>query len=117
MSWLNKLKPAGIRTDAAASKRNVPEGLWEKVRQLRRGAVPARAGRKPGGLPQVRPPHADPRAVRLTALFDPASTREIAPRLGPVDLLKFKDSKYGERIKAAQKASGEARRAGGDAAC
>jgi acetyl-CoA carboxylase carboxyl transferase subunit beta len=55
----------------------------------------------------VRPPHGDPRAARL-ALFDADSTTEIGARLGPTDLLKFKDQKkYSERIKAAQKNTGE----------
>ncbi len=43
-----------------------------------------------------------------SALFDPLSTTEIAGRLGPTDVLKFKDQKkYAERIKATQKSSGE----------
>ncbi len=109
MSWLNKLKPAGIRTDAAASKkRNVPEGLWEKCDSC--GAALYRPELEENLEVCPKCGHHMPiRArARLTALFDPASTREIAPRLGPVDVLKFKDSKkYAERIKATQKASGE----------
>jgi len=46
--------------------------------------------------------------ARLTALFDPDSTQEIGAALGPTDVLKFRDQKrYAERIKAAQKATGE----------
>src|SRR3546814_10359353 len=29
MSWLNKLRPARIRTDGG-NKRSIPEGLWDK---------------------------------------------------------------------------------------
>ncbi len=56
----------------------------------------------------MRPPHGDPRARALAALFDADSTTEIGARLGPTDLLKFKDQKkYSERIKIAQKNTGE----------
>src|SRR5690606_37181059 len=45
---------------------------------------------------------------RLTALFDPDSTTENGAALGPTDVLKFRDQKrYSDRIKAAQKATGE----------
>ena len=109
MSWLNKLKPAGIRTDAAASKkRNVPEGLWEKCDHC--GAALYRPELEENLEVCPKCGHHMPiRArARLLALLDPGSTREIAPRLGPVDVLKFRDSKkYADRIKATQKASGE----------
>ena len=46
--------------------------------------------------------------ARLASLFDPDSTSEIGAGLGPTDVLKFKDQKkYSERIKAAQKSTGE----------
>jgi acetyl-CoA carboxylase carboxyl transferase subunit beta len=46
--------------------------------------------------------------VRLTAFLDPGSTSEIGANLGPTDVLKFKDQKkYSDRIKAAQKSTGE----------
>jgi acetyl-CoA carboxylase carboxyl transferase subunit beta len=46
--------------------------------------------------------------VRLASFLDAGSTSEIGAELGPTDVLKFKDQKkYSERIKAAQKSSGE----------
>jgi len=46
--------------------------------------------------------------ARLASLFDADSMSEIGAELGPVDVLKFKDQKkYSDRIKAAQKATGE----------
>jgi acetyl-CoA carboxylase carboxyl transferase subunit beta len=46
--------------------------------------------------------------ARLAALFDPGSTRELGAALGPTDVLKFRDQKrYADRIKAAQKSTGE----------
>jgi len=109
MSWLKKLMPSGIRTETVAAKRrSVPEGLWEKCDRC--GAVLYRPELEENL--EVCPKcsfHMPIRGrVRLNALFDPGSTVEIGAELGPVDVLKFKDQKkYSERIKAAQKATGE----------
>ena len=109
MSWLKKLMPARIRTDSgAARKRSVPEGLWEKCDKC--GAVLYRPELEENLEVCPKCSHHMPiRArVRLLALFDPDSTREIGASLGPTDILKFKDQKkYADRIKAAQKSSGE----------
>jgi acetyl-CoA carboxylase carboxyl transferase subunit beta len=46
--------------------------------------------------------------VRLKACLDTEGRTEIGANLGPVDVLSFKDQKkYAERIRAAQKATGE----------
>lgn len=109
MSWLKKLMPARIRTDAGEKrKRSVPEGLWEKCERC--GAALYRPELEENL--QVCPKcsfHMPIRArARLAALFDPGSGREIAAALGPTDVLRFKDQKkYSDRIKAAQKATGE----------
>ncbi|UHQ21713.1 acetyl-CoA carboxylase, carboxyltransferase subunit beta [Lysobacter sp. 5GHs7-4] len=112
MSWLKKLMPGsrtGIRTDSAGAKRrSVPEGLWEKCDRC--GAVLYRPELEENL--EVCPKcsfHMPIRGrVRLNALFDAGSTSEIAAELGPTDVLKFKDQKkYSDRIKAAQKATGE----------
>ncbi|HVK52552.1 MAG TPA: acetyl-CoA carboxylase, carboxyltransferase subunit beta [Pseudoxanthomonas sp.] len=110
MSWLSKLMPSGIRTEGggAKSKRSVPEGLWEKCDRC--GAVLYRPELEENL--EVCPKcafHMPIRArARLAALFDPGSTQEIGAELGPVDVLKFKDQKkYVDRIKAAQKSTGE----------
>ncbi|WP_374249411.1 acetyl-CoA carboxylase, carboxyltransferase subunit beta [Thermomonas sp.] len=109
MSWLKKLIPGnGIRTDAGSErKRSVPEGLWEKCERC--GSVLYRPELEENL--EVCPKcafHMPIRArARLTALLDDAG-REIGAELGPVDVLKFKDQKrYSDRIKAAQKATGE----------
>ena len=109
MSWLKKLTSPRIRTQAAsARKRNVPEGLWEKCEQC--GAV--LYGPELAENLEVCPKcafHGPIRArARLGAFLDSGSGREIGAQLGPTDVLKFKDQKkYAERIKAAQKATGE----------
>ncbi len=109
MSWLKKLMPASIRTDTnAARKRSVPEGLWEKCDGC--GAVLYRQELEDNL--EVCPKcgfHGAIRARRrLHAFLDGGAGVEIAPELGPVDVLKFKDQKkYSDRIKAAQKNTGE----------
>ena len=109
MSWLKKLMPARIRTEAAAGrKRSVPEGLWEKCDRC--GAVLYRPELEENLEVCPKCSHHMPiRArVRLHAFLDAASTSEIGATLGPTDVLKFKDQKkYSDRIKAAQKATGE----------
>jgi acetyl-CoA carboxylase carboxyl transferase subunit beta len=109
MSWLKKLMPARIRTDAAVDrKRSVPEGLWEKCDRC--GAVLYRPELEENL--EVCPKcgfHMPIRArARLAALLDDGMGHEIGAALGPTDVLKFRDQKkYSDRIKAAQKATGE----------
>ena len=111
MSWLSKLMPSGIRTEAGAAKKNkrsVPEGLWEKCDRC--GAVLYRPELEENleVCPKCNFHMAIRARARLAALFDPGSTREIGATLGPTDVLKFKDQKkYADRIKAAQKSTGE----------
>jgi acetyl-CoA carboxylase carboxyl transferase subunit beta len=101
--------PARIRTEAPAGrKRSVPEGLWEKC--ARCGAVLYRPELEENLEVCPKCNHHMPiRArVRLRAFLDPEGTTEIGATLGPVDVLNFKDQKkYSDRIKAAQKSTGE----------
>ena len=110
MSWLKKLMPGtGIRTEAGSErKRSVPEGLWEKCERC--GSVLYRPELEENL--EVCPKcafHMPIRArARLAALLDDGAGREIGEKLGPTDVLKFKDQKkYSDRIKAAQKSTGE----------
>ncbi|MEJ1098622.1 MULTISPECIES: acetyl-CoA carboxylase, carboxyltransferase subunit beta [unclassified Pseudoxanthomonas] len=110
MSWLSKLMPSGIRTEGGSGKgkRSVPEGLWEKCDRC--GAVLYRPELEENleVCPKCNFHMAIRARARLASLFDPDTTQEIGGELGPVDILKFKDQKkYSERIKAAQKATGE----------
>ncbi|MEO6518959.1 MAG: acetyl-CoA carboxylase, carboxyltransferase subunit beta [Pseudoxanthomonas sp.] len=110
MSWLSKLMPSGIRTQAGANKnkRSVPEGLWEKCERC--GSVLYRPELEENleVCPKCNFHMAIRARARLTALFDTGNLEEIGAALGPVDPLKFKDQKkYIDRIKASQKATGE----------
>lgn len=109
MSWLQKIMPPRIRTDAAVvKKRSVPEGLWEKCERCSAVLYGPELEENLEVCPKCafhRPIRA---RARLKAFLDAGSTQEIAADLGPTDILKFKDQKrYADRIKAAQRATGE----------
>ena len=110
MSWLKKLMPGtGIRTDAGSErKRSVPEGLWEKCERCSSVLYRPELEENLEVCPKCAF-HMPIRArARLAALLDDGAGREIGAELGPTDVLKFKDQKkYSDRIKAAQKSTGE----------
>ena len=109
MSWLKKLMPARIRTEPATGrKRSVPEGLWEKCGGC--GSVLYRPELEENleVCPKCGHHMAIRGRVRLERFLDAGTGVEIARELGPTDVLKFKDQKrYSDRIKGAQKATGE----------
>jgi acetyl-CoA carboxylase carboxyl transferase subunit beta len=107
VSWLKKLMPSRIRTEGG-NKRSVPEGLWEKCDKC--GAVLYRPELEENLEVCPKCSHHMPIRARgrLASLFDAGSMQEIAAELGPTDVLKFRDQKkYSDRIKAAQKSTGE----------
>jgi len=108
MSWLEKLMPSRIRTEAGP-KRGVPEGLWERCSNC------GNALYKPELETNLQVcshcgHHLPIRArARLTAFLDtdPAPI-EIGAALSPTDPLEFRDTKrYANRLIAAQRATGE----------
>jgi acetyl-CoA carboxylase carboxyl transferase subunit beta len=109
MSWLKKLMPARIRTEPGTGrKRNVPEGLWEKCNGC--GSVLYRPELEENleVCPKCGHHMAIRGRVRLERFLDAGTGVEIGRELGPTDILKFKDQKrYSDRIKAAQKSTGE----------
>jgi acetyl-CoA carboxylase carboxyl transferase subunit beta len=107
LSWLQKLMPSRIRTEGG-SKRQVPEGLWEKCDACTAVLYRPEMERNLHVCPKCGHHMAISARERLDALFDPGTTVELAAELEAVDALKFRDSKkYPDRIKAAQKQTGE----------
>ena len=107
MSWLERLLPSRIRTDATG-KRGVPEGLWNKCDAC--GAVLYRAEleRNLEVCPKCSHHMRIGARRRLDVFLDEAPREEIGGAIEPVDILKFRDSKrYKDRLVAAQKATGE----------
>ncbi len=107
MSWLQKLMPSRIRTEGG-SKRQVPEGLWEKCDACAAVLYRPEMERNLHVCPKCGFHMAIGARERLIALFDPDSTTELAADLEATDPLRFRDSKkYPDRVKAAQKQTGE----------
>jgi len=107
MSWLERLLPSRIRTDATG-KRGVPEGLWNKCDAC--GAVLYRAEleRNLEVCPKCSHHMRIDARRRLDVFLDETPREEIGGEIEPVDILKFRDSKrYKDRLVAAQKATGE----------
>ncbi len=106
MSWLSKIISPGIQ--GAGDKKGVAEGLWAKCPacnaahfsdELLAGAMVCN---KCGHHLRMGA------RARINHLLDEKPRREIAGDIIPVDSLKFKDSKkYPDRLKIAQKATGE----------
>jgi len=107
MSWLQKLMPARIRTEGG-SKRQVPEGLWEKCDACTAVLYRPEMERNLNVCPKCGFHMPIGARERLLKFFDEGTTTEIASELEAVDVLKFRDSKkYSDRIRAAQKQTGE----------
>ncbi|PZO07145.1 MAG: acetyl-CoA carboxylase carboxyl transferase subunit beta [Lysobacteraceae bacterium] len=107
MSWLTKLMPSRIRTEGGG-KRAVPEGLWEKCDRCGAALYGPELEKNLRVCPKCNHHMSIGARERLVAFLDDEDGEEIGAALGPVDALHFKDQKkYSERIKAAQKATGE----------
>jgi len=107
MSWLNKLKLGGIRTQGGG-KRGVPEGLWEKCDNCGAALYAPEVDTHQHVCPKCDHHMPIGARERLAHFLDAESFEEIGAHLGPVDALKFRDQKrYADRIKASQKTTGE----------
>lgn len=107
MSWFQKLMPSRIRTEGA-KKSTVPEGLWEKCDSCSEVLYRPELERNFHVCPKCGHHMAVEARVRLVRMFDAGSAVELDAALEPTDALKFRDTKkYIDRIKAAQKQTGE----------
>ncbi|KTC75239.1 acetyl CoA carboxylase carboxyltransferase subunit beta [Legionella birminghamensis] len=107
MSWLKKLLPSKVRTEAS-QKKGVPEGLWVKCLGCNSVLYSTELIKNLSVCPTCNHHHRLTARQRLQQFFDEGSMEEIASHLEPIDRLKFKDSKkYKDRITQAQKATGE----------
>ena len=106
MSWLQKFLPQ-ISTETA-SKKTVPEGLWAKCPGCSGVLYRAELERNLDVCPKCGHHMRIGARRRLEAFLDVEPRQEIGAEIGPVDHLKFKDSKkYKDRIAAAQKSTDE----------
>ncbi len=106
-SWLQRLLPARIRTEAG-NKKAVPEGLWAKCPACSAVLYRAELERHLEVCPKCNHHMRISGRKRLMAFLDETSREEIGEKLAPVDVLKFRDSKkYKDRLSQAQKSTGE----------
>lgn len=107
MSWLEKLLPSRVRTDAS-KKKGVPEGLWIKCKGCQEILYRNELEKNLNVCPKCNHHHRIGARKRIEIIFDADNRQEIAAELQPIDRLKFKDSKkYKDRISAAQKQTAE----------
>jgi acetyl-CoA carboxylase carboxyl transferase subunit beta len=107
MSWFEKLMPSRIRTESK-DKRTVPEGLWSKCPACDAVLYRNELERNQDVCPKCGHHMRISARRRLDLFLDPEPREEIGAELQPADPLKFRDSKkYIDRIKQAQKATGE----------
>ena len=107
MSWFEKLMPSRIRTENK-DKRTVPEGLWSKCPACDAVLYRAELERNQEVCPKCDHHMRIGARRRLELFLDPEPREEIGADVLPADPLKFRDSKkYIDRLKAAQKATGE----------
>ncbi len=107
MSWFEKLMPSRIRTESK-DKRTVPEGLWTKCPACDAVLYRTELERNQDVCPKCDHHMRISARRRLDLFLDPEPREELGTELQPADPLKFRDSKkYSDRLKQAQKATGE----------
>lgn len=107
MSWFKKLLPSRIRT-GTSSKKGVPEGLWSKCDNCNAILYRSELERNLEVCPKCDHHIQINARKRLEYFLDTDTGIEIGAKIGPNDLLKFRDlKKYKDRLADAQSNTGE----------
>jgi acetyl-CoA carboxylase carboxyl transferase subunit beta len=109
MSWIDKILPTGVRSEAdGKSSSSVPEGLWKKCVKCDAVLYRPDVERNEDVCPKCDHHMRIGARKRLARFLDDSGSEEILSDVEPVDRLKFKDKKrYKDRLTAAQKTTGE----------
>jgi len=109
MSWIDKILPAGVRSDSGSKgSSSVPEGLWKKCVKCDAVLYRPDVERNDDVCPKCDHHMRIGARKRLARFLDGTGSTEILSDIEPVDRLKFKDKKrYRDRLAAAQKSTGE----------
>lgn len=108
MSWLDKLLPPRIKTSENQTQRRVPEGIWTKCPSCEAVLYQDDLKKNLQVCPKCDHHLRISARDRLDALLDPEGRVEIGNDIGPVDTLKFRDTKkYPDRLKDAVAQTGE----------
>jgi acetyl-CoA carboxylase carboxyl transferase subunit beta len=104
MSWLQKLLPPKIKRASGAARKAVPEGLWSKCSECETVLYRADLEKNLNVCPKCSHHNRVGARERLDLTLDPDGRYEIGTQVGPVDFLKFVDSKrYSDRLVQARK--------------
>lgn len=108
MSWIDKILPSKIKTDAEVKNRNIPEGLWKKCPRCDAVLYSSNLQENLDICPKCDHHLRITARRRLDTFLDPEDREELGKDILPRDILKFKDlKKYKDRLAAATKATGE----------
>ena len=109
MSWIDKILPSGVRSEAVSkSSSTVPEGLWKKCVKCDAVLYRPDVERNEDVCPKCDHHMRVGARKRLARFLDKSDSAEILSEIEPIDRLKFKDKKrYRDRLSAAQKITGE----------
>ncbi len=109
MSWIDKILPSGVRSEAVGkSSSSVPEGLWKKCVKCDAVLYRPDVERNDDVCPKCDHHMRIGARKRLARFLDKSGSAEILSEIEPVDRLKFKDKKrYRDRLSTAQKSTGE----------
>tara|TARA_R110000824_G_scaffold288508_2_gene476620 strand:+ start:201855 stop:202730 length:876 start_codon:yes stop_codon:yes gene_type:complete len=108
MSWIDKILPSKIKTDAEVKNRNIPEGLWKKCPRCDAVLYSSNLQENLDICPKCDHHLRISARRRLDTFLDPQGREELGKDILPRDILKFKDlKKYKDRLVAATKATGE----------
>jgi acetyl-CoA carboxylase carboxyl transferase subunit beta len=108
MSWLSKIRPSGLKTQARDRTRSVPEGIWMPCPKCTAPLYRPELERNLEVCPKCGHHLRIGARRRLDLFLDAEGREELAADVVPVDRLKFRDvKKYRDRLAAAQKETGE----------
>lgn len=106
-SWLDKIKPSSIRSDAK-TKGNIPEGVWKKCPKCSAALYRPELDKNKDVCPKCQHHMRVGARRRIDIFLDEEKRVELNAGLEPSDRLKFKDiKKYKDRLAANQKLTGE----------
>lgn len=108
MSWIDKILPSIVKSEAKDRRVNVPEGLWKKCVKCDAVLYRPDLERNLEVCPKCDHHMRVGARRRIDIFLDREGRQEICTDVEPVDRLKFKDLKrYKDRLTQAQKATGE----------
>ena len=107
-SWIEKILPSKIKTNAAAKKSNIPEGLWKRCPRCEAVLYSSSLEENMDVCPKCEHHLRISARRRLDIFLDKDGRVELGEDIEPHDILKFKDlKKYRDRLNAAKKSTSE----------